>query len=309
MELTPLRYTLAIAEVGHMTRAAQALGVTQPTLSAMLKKLEAELGAPLFDRTGRGVEPTEAGRAFLEQAALAVRAADRAFETVQELVGLEHGSIRIGGGATAMGELLPAAVGRVRKDHPALRFSIREAGSASVAASVLAGELDMGIVTQPVSVPGSGDLLTVATVEDELRLILPPEHPLATETGFRWEDLRHEPVVAFEAGSAVREVIDAAAEAAGVPLDVVVELRSIASIRRMVAAGVGVGFVSRFALDRPVEGKGGTDPVEAGLACVDTPLVRTLAVVRRSDRIPSHAAAAFERALLDVIGSRTGEVG
>lgn len=297
MELTPLRYTLAIAEAGHMTRAAEALGVTQPTLSAMLKKLEAEIGTPLFDRTGRGVEPTEAGRAFLEHAAAAVRAADRAAESVRELAGLERGSIRIGGGATAMGELLPAAVGRVRRDHPALRFTIREAGSAAVASAVLAGELDLGVVTLPVNVPGHDELLTVRTIKDDLRLILPPGHRLEGRDGFLWADLQDEPIVAFEAGSAVRAVIDQAAESAGISLDVVVELRSIASIRRMVAAGVGVGFVSRFALK-------GSAP---GLECRDAPLGRSLALVRRRDRQPSHATAEFERAMLDVMASIAGD--
>ena len=86
-----------------MTRAARTLGVTQPTLSAMLRRVEDELGVELFHRTARGVEPTEAGRAFLEHAAEAVRAADRGAEAVRALAGLEAGSIRVGGGATAMG--------------------------------------------------------------------------------------------------------------------------------------------------------------------------------------------------------------
>src|SRR5882672_4791553 len=100
MELTPLRYFRAIAATGHMTRAAQSLGVTQPALSAMLKKLEAEVGAELFHRSGRGVELTDAGQLFLTYCGEAVRAADGAVKAVRELVGLERGSIRIGGGAT-----------------------------------------------------------------------------------------------------------------------------------------------------------------------------------------------------------------
>lgn len=294
MELTPLRYLLAIAETGHMTRAAQALGVTQPTLSAMLKKLEGETGTELFHRSARGVVPTDAGRVFIRHAENAVRAADLAMLSVRELIGLESGRVRIGGGATATGELLPGVIGEMHQEHPALRFEVREAGSESVARSVLHGELDLGVVTLPVRVPGANELFNVAEFRDELLLVVPPHHRLAGSTTFAWSDLAGEPLVSFERGSAVRKMIDDAADGAGVQLQVVVELRSVQSMLRMIESGVGVGFVSKFAL-----GKG------HGLSCAARgELERTLAIVRRRDRVPNHAAAAFERALLRTIDER-----
>jgi DNA-binding transcriptional LysR family regulator len=292
VELTPLRYFRAIAAAGHMTRAARTLGVTQPALSAMLKKLEAEVGAPLLDRTGRGVELTDAGRVFLEHAEDAVRRADAGVRAVREMVGLERGSIRVGGGATATTYLLPPAVSAVRKKHPGLRFYVREAGSAAVAAAVASGELDLGVVTLPMARSETADLLTLPLVDDELRLIAPPGSVRGGSSGggtFAWKDLAGVPVVAFEAGTAVRELIDGASRSAGVTLNVVMELRSIESIKRMVEAGIGVGFVSRFSL---AEGQGRT--------CRDGRLARKLAIVRRRDRVPSAAAAAFERALAGV---------
>lgn len=294
MELTPLRYVLAIAQAGHITRAAQDLGVTQPALSAMLKKLEAEVGAELFHRTGRGVEPTDAGRAFLERAARAVQEADDAVRAVHELQGLEHGSIRVGGGATATGYLLPAVVPAIRDAHPGLRFFVREAGSRAVAEAVIAGELDLGIVTLPLPVRAGGDVLIAHRWPDELRLVVPTSHRFSTRHSFVWADLKGEPVVAFEAGSAVREAIDTAARDAGVALDVVMELRSIESIKQMVAAGIGVGFISRFALGPLV-----------GLACADGPIARELALIRRSDRVPNAAAARFEAALVATLPADT----
>ncbi len=269
-----------------MTRAARALGVSQPALSAAVRRLEAEAGAPLFDRTGRGVELTAAGRAFAARADEAVRSAEAALRAVRELTGLETGSIRVGGGATATAFLLPRVVAALRKRHQGVRFYVREAGSRQVAEAVLSGELDLGIVTLPIERAPTGQLLVMKLCQDELRLIVPPGHALAGARAFRWSDLAGDGVVAFEGGSAVREVLDDAARRAGVRLNVVMELRSIESIRRMVAAGVGVGFVSRFAL-RPGE----------GLACAQARLTRTLAVVRRSDKTPSPAAAEFERLL------------
>lgn len=292
MELTPLRYFRAIAQYGHMTKAARALGVTQPTLSAMLKKLEAEVGAELLHRTGRGVELTEAGRVFLAHAEDAVRRADAGLAAVRQLIGLETGSIRVGGGATATTYLLPPVVSAVRRAHPGLRFYVREAGSNAVSAAVRSGELDMGIVTLPLSPVDAPDLLVIPLVEDELRLIVPSRYRLVGAGGFRWKDIAGEGVVAFEAGAAVREMIDSAAAKAGIPLSVVMELRSIESIKQMVKAGIGVGFVSRFALSSG-----------EGLACRDGRLARGLALVRRRDRVPSPAGAVFERALLESVSS------
>lgn len=287
MELTPLRYFVAIAAAGHMSRAAEGLGVTQPALSAMLKKLEEEVGAPLLDRTGRGVALTEAGRVFLLHAEESIRQAEAARSAVRALKKLERGSIRLGGGATAITYLAPRTVSKFRREHPGVHFYVREAGSGAVAQSVLAGELDIGIVTLPLKGPGAADLLVTEWLEDELRLIVPPKSRLVDRRSFKWSDLASESVVGFEAGSAVREVIDRGASAAGVALNVVMELRSIESIKQMVGAGIGVGFVSRFALRQ-----------REGLACREGRLARMLALVRRRDRVPGAALAAFEKALL-----------
>jgi DNA-binding transcriptional LysR family regulator len=293
MELTHLRYFCAIAEARHMTRAARKLGVTQPTLSSMLRKLEAEVGAPLFHRTGRGVELTDAGRVFLSHADDAVRRADGGLKAVRELLGLELGSIRIGGGASATTYILPPVVSDIRRQHPGLRFYIREAGSTTVAEAVLSGALDLGIVTLPITLPDASDLVRVPLVEDELLLIVPRGHTLAGKRAFAWKELADESVIGFEAGSAVRDVIDSAAARAGVSLRYVMELRSIEGIKHMVDAGIGVGFVSRFAL------------ADAdGMRCREGKLARAMAIVKRRDRALSHAAAEFERALLRSVKRR-----
>lgn len=320
MELTPLRYFRAIARTAHMTRAAQDLGVSQPALSAAIQKLERQVGTPLLHRTGRGVELTHAGRVFLEHAESVLRGADAAVDAVRQLVGLERGSIRVGGGATATTYLLPQVVSALLRKHPGLRFYVREAGSSAVAAAVATGELDLGVVTLPVKSAESDALVRVPLVQDELRLILPPPSParpaasapaptrarsarrvppavepaapdsyaaLIEARSFRWKDLDQVPIVAFEAGTAVRDMIDRASAAAGVHLSVVMELRSIEGIKHMVSAGIGAGFVSRFALESG-----------SGLTCREGSLARRLAIVKRRDRPLSAAAAEFERALL-----------
>lgn len=286
-----MRYFVAMSQAGTMSKAAEELGLTQPALSAMMKKLEAEVGARLMDRTRRGVELTEAGRVFLVGAEEALRRAESAVKSVRELVGLEHGSIRLGGGATAIAYLLPPVMSEFRRKHPDIRVYIREAGSRAVAEAVLSGELDLGVVTLPVGSVGADDLVKIPLVHDEMRLIVPPGHRLAGAKSFKWRDVEGESLVAFEAGTAVRAVIDRAIAEAGVRVDIAMELRSIDSIRRMVAAGVGVGFVSRFAL-----GSG------EGLTCRDGKLTREIALVKRRSTTLSPAAGALEGRLKRGIG-------
>lgn len=288
MDLRAMRQMIAVADLGHMTRAAEQLGVTQPALSAALRKLEDELGTELFHRTGHGVEATEAGKVFIEHAKITLRASEQATEAVRSLVGLETGSIRVGAGATATGYLLPGAIQAVRKKHPGLRFSIKEAGSAQVAQGVLSGELDLGVVTLPIEHPRADELMIVKEISDELMLIVPTGHALHGRKTFRWESLAGEAVIAFEAGSAVRTIIDQAAATHGVTLEVVMELRSIESIVQMVRANIGVGFVSKHGL-----------PSGMGLRCKDGGLTRTLGVVRTLGRLPSRASAFFEEMLID----------
>jgi DNA-binding transcriptional LysR family regulator len=302
VELTALRQFVMICKLGHVTRAARELGMTQSSLSATLKRLEEELGSELVHRSSKGVTPTQAGQELLRHAQEAIRAADAGTRAVRELASLQRGSLRIGGGATAVSYLLPPAISAFRADHPGITFYVREAGSSQVASAVASGDLDLGIVTLPLSKSQASELIVTPLVTDELRLIEPcasqqnagKKLPQANkESTFRWQDLESIPVVAFEAGSAIRAVIDDAARAAGLSLNVVMELRSIEGIKGMVAAGVGVGFVSRFALG-PNQGK----------VCKGARLKRNLVIVRSNSRLPSYAEKAFEIMLQSASKSR-----
>lgn len=282
MNLTHLEAFVAIADLGVMTRAAQALHVTQPALSAQLAKLEEEVGAALFDRTPKGMVLTEAGRTLLPYARETMLRLEDAQIALDALRGLSRGSLSIGGGATATTYLLPPILGRFHEINPGIRFYVREQPSSGVVEAVLAGDLDLGVVTLPL--PADEPHLEVERwVDDELRLIVPRGHPLEGRKTFHWKDLAQTPLVLFEAGSAVRAHIDASIGAAGVEADIVMELRSIESIKQMVAQGIGAALVSEHALDA----------AEPGLRCRDRPIRRNLAIIYRRDRTQSPSAAAF----------------
>ena len=285
MELAPLRTFLKLADLGHMTRAAGELHLTQPAVSAQLAKLEEELGQRLFDRTSRGMELTEAGRLFRRHVEEAIDAIERGRDALDALAGLERGSLSIGGGATATTYLLPPLLGRFHARFPTIRLFVREQGSGAVVESVASGELDLGVITSPVG-QGTGGLARLRVepwLVDELRLIVPPAHPLSGQESFGWEALDGLPLVLFEAGSAVRELLDRHLGQAHIRPEIVMELRSIESIKQMVAQGIGAAFVSRFALAEP----------GLGLRAGEGPLERQLAIVYREDRTLGAAAQTF----------------
>lgn len=208
---------------------------------------------------------------------------------LDELAGLARGSLDVGGGATATTYLLPPLLGEFHTRHPAIRLFVREQGSAAVVEGVRAGALDLGVVTAPVlrQVPDAARLSVEPWVEDELRLIVPPGHALGEQEGFQWSDLHGMPMVLFEAGSAVRELIDGLLEARGIEVINVMELRSIESMKQMVAQGIGVSLISRFAL---------TDDAP-GLPCLEGAVTRLLALITHRDRSLGAAARAFRKLL------------
>ncbi len=289
MELTPLKSFLVLAREGRVTRAAARLHLTQPAVSAQLARLEEELGQRLFHRTPKGMVLTEAGRVLRRFAEDALGRLEDGRRAVAELGRLERGRLSVGGGATATTYLLPGLLARFHAQHPGLQLFVREQGSRGVQEAVRSGELDLGLVTVPALVSRGADgaalqgLAVEPWVQDELRLVVPSSHPLHGRDSFRWRDLHGAPLVLFEAGTAVRDLIDAHLQRSGVRVHIVMELRSIASIQQMVGQGIGAGFVSRHALPTP----------GAGLRCADGPLARELAIIYRSDRALEPAAAAF----------------
>ncbi len=287
MELSHLHTFVAIARQGHMTRAAKALHLTQPALSAQLSKLEDELGQSLFDRTPKGMELTEAGEVFLQFVEPVLARLDEGKRALAELAGLKLGTLSIGGGATATNYLLPHLVARFHHAHPRIRFFVREQASQGVIEAVLGGELDIGVVTT-VPTRGNRPVLPASLevhkwVEDELMLIVPTSSPLHGKAQFTWKELANEPLVLFEAGSAVRTLIDSRLEGEGIHPEIVMELRSIEAIKQMVAEGIGAGFVSRYALASPKD----------GLRAAKGPIRRQLSVVWRTDRTLGSATKAF----------------
>lgn len=282
MDMTHLRSLLAVTETGAITPAAERLGLTQPALSRRLQHLEEHLGAELLSRGRKGVELTEIGKLVAAEARILIARYDRLREQIQAHQGLEDGVIRLGGGATTVSFVLPPAIAAFQRRHPRVRFQLKEAGSSEIAEDVIGGKLELGLVTLPVQ---TRQLHVEPLLTDRIALVGPGDHPLAGRRRVHTQALDGQPFVGFEAGTAVRQIIDAALRQAGVSMNIVMELRSIPAILRMVATTGNLAFVSRMAVDSQ---QGVREIAVAGLN-----IERQLAVITRRDQTLSPAALAF----------------
>jgi DNA-binding transcriptional LysR family regulator len=241
-----MRYALALAEHRHFGRAAAALGIQQPPLSQQIKALEGELGVQLFDRTGHGVRPTAAGRAFLARARQARQSVALAVADATDAAKGETGSLTVGFQGTALAAVLPEVLSAFQGRWPQTRLETRELTSAAQVDALLDGSIDVGFLCGPV--PAASDrrqrLVTVPLSDDELVAALPVGHRLTTSRTVPFEALGGQPLV-FSAREAERAAADAAlaaCHAAGIEPRVAHEASSLHTLLGLVACGLGVGI-------------------------------------------------------------------
>jgi DNA-binding transcriptional LysR family regulator len=246
MNLLLLRSLVAIADAGGFTEAAERLKVSQPALTRRIQQLERYLGAPLLTRSRNGTRLTEIGKLVEREARLLLDRFEHLREQVSAHQRLEAGTVRIGGGATVVSFVLPWAIAGFQADYPGIRFQVKEAGSREVANDVVSGKLELGLVTLPVE---ARELQLRPIMDDRIALVARQDHPLAARGGVRVRDLEGLGFVGFEAGSAIRHIIDGALREAGVEMNVVMELRSIPAILRMVATTGNLAFVSELGVE------------------------------------------------------------
>ena len=246
MELRQLEYFAAVARHKHFTRAAEALYVTQPALSQQVRRLEAELGLPLLRRTSKGVELTPAGEDLLAHvekvlAEVAAARADMARHT-----GLSTGVVRVAAAAADLPRL-PEALADFHGDHPGIQIGLRQGSATEIAALVTAGAVDVAVLALTEEPAG----VEVHPLTDEpLRVAVSLDDELA---GARvsLDALRGRPFILAEPGSALRETVMAAAQAAGFSPLPLFEVGDPGTVRYLVRAGLGISLVPASWLERP----------------------------------------------------------
>src|SRR5690349_21402432 len=212
-ELDALLVFAVVAREGSFTRAAAVLGVTQPSISDRMRRLEARLPAPAFERLGRGVRLTPTGEALLPVAERAVAVARETGELLAGLAGDERGRVRGAASTTIAGYVLPGALARLHAARPHVEVEIRVGNTAEVAAAVERGDVAWGLVEGPVE---ETRLAVRPFREDALILIVPVGHPWAGRGAVAAGELAEAAFVAREQGSGTGAVVERAPAGAGV---------------------------------------------------------------------------------------------
>ena len=243
MELQQLRYAVAIAEEQSFTRAAERCFVVQSALSRQIKSLESELGVRLFARTSRKVEATPAGEAFVEQARLCLRAAERAKVAAAAAHGDIRGALTIGVIPTVTAVDVAAVLGAFRRGYPEVGVHVRTGGSDEFLRRIAAGELDVGFLGLAEGVTPRG-VQTRELSQERLVAVLSEGHRLAGRRRLRLKDLADEPFVDFPEGSSGREQSDLAFERARLRREVSLEVNTADLLTGLVRQGLGVALVA-----------------------------------------------------------------
>lgn len=286
MTLEQLRIFAAVAERLNVTRAAEALGLTQSAVSSAIAALEGRYGVQLFDRVGRGVRLSEAGELFLQDARAALAQAGAAEAALKALAGLTRGRLLVHASQTIAAYWLPPRLARFAEAYPGLDVRLAVGNTLQVTRAVRAGEAELGFVEGRTE----GDRLVRRPVGgDRLCLVCAPGHPLAAEAGVTAKDLRRQAFVLREPGSGTRSEFEAGMAAQGLDpqdLDVRLELPSNEAVLAAVASGGLISAVSELAA-RPFAASGAVLALDLGFPD------RLFEQIALQGRRPSAAAAAF----------------
>lgn len=244
IDLRRLSAFVAVAEEGHITRAAERLGMAQPPLSRLVRGLERDLGTLLLRRLPRGVEPTEAGRALLDEArTLLVRAAELP-ETVRRVARGELGHLAIGfTSSAALHPFVPDILRRFREGWPDVRMGLEEAGTVELTEALAAGRLDAAFIRS--SAGNVAGLVVEPVLEEPMVAALPARHALADAESVPLAALAGEAFILYRrpAGPGLYDGIVAACRAAGFAPVVTQEAPRLPSTLSLVAAGLGITIV------------------------------------------------------------------
>lgn len=301
MELHQLRYFVAVAEAGSMTLAAKRCRVAQPSLSQQVRRLEDSLGVTLFDRLGRGVVLTDAGRALLPRARRILAEVRDTGENLRSEAEGGAGRLAIGAIPTVAPFLLPPMLASLLADRPGCELLVREDLTDALVEGVVDNELDAAVTSTPIT----HELVGVEVVgREELLVVAPEGHPLAGLPSLTPDDLRGQATVGLHETHCLGEQIGAFCARAGVRPEVVCRTTQLATVLEMVRLGMGVSLVPSMAA---------AGARELGLVC--RPLsgerpTREIAIVWRVGRTRSAAGRGLgERAAAALEGfgaERTG---
>ena len=288
MNIRRLEIFCKVVELSSFTKAAEALVLSQPTVSEHIRALEEVLGEKMIDRLGREVLPTPAGKVFYRYARDIVRMRDEAILALERFKGRLAGQLVLGASTIPGTYILPQITAAFKGIHPAIQITVRIADSAEITRDVAEGDAEAGVIG---SVPSDRRLEHREAFSDELVMAVYPEHRWADRSKVTLEEVEGEPFVLREKGSGTRSVTEKILEKHGFNLSqvlAVAEMGSTEAVRQAIKAGIGAAILSRRAI--------ADDLVSGSLIHVEIENVRftrPLFLILRRNRQPSPLCQAF----------------
>lgn len=286
MELHQLRYFVAVADEGNFSRAAAKVRVAQPSLSQQIRKLEAEMGQPLFDRLPRSVVLTEAGRCLLEYARQILASIGDARRCVDELKGKIAGHVAVGAIPTIAPYVLPQLVVTFQKHYPDVTLHIVEDVTAGITQRIEAGELDVALAS---TCQQSPTLRREHLGNEPLLALVPEGHPLAKQTVVSFEDLKSQRFLLLHEMHCLSQQVHHLLESRRLLPEVALAGSQLSTIANMVAAGIGLSIVPQMMVNHQAT------PGCVSLAFAPPVPERELNLLYNPLRFQSKAAAAFRQ--------------
>ncbi|MEZ0050007.1 LysR family transcriptional activator of glutamate synthase operon [Mycobacterium sp. MAA66] len=283
MHLDELQWFVVLAETEHVTEAAADLGITQPTLSRALLRLENRVGAPLFDRVGRRLQLNSVGRIMLEHARRCIAEMAAAQGRIAALLDPDSGLVRLAFLHSTANWFVPDALRRFRVEAPAVRFELFQGASREMAERLYSGQADLAITSpRPDQVPCTWRVLYI----ERLCLAVPAEHRLAGRARVRLAEVADETFIALGADFGLRQLTDQLWAESGITPAISFEAMEIPTMEGLVAAGFGVAVV-------PVPRPGRGDPAVVYLPISNTKVKREIGMAWVAGRTLPPAAERF----------------
>ena len=286
MDINQLEVFLAVAQERSFSRAAETLHRTQPAVSQSIRRLEAELGEPLFDRSSKDGTLTAAGRVLLDFSHQMLNLRHHAHSAIRELRDLHRGKLSLGANEYTVMSLLPM-IPIFRARHPHIKIEIKRSLASRIPGEIIGRDVEIGVVSFK---PNDPAIKSVAIGVDELALVVAPNHPLAANKVVSVRELGAESFIAHNVPSPYREKVIKTFEKHRTPLNISMEMPTLESIKRLVEEGLGIALIPRLAAQIEID-RGQL----AGLVVREMTFERKLNLIYRKGATLSHAARAFLR--------------
>lgn len=245
MEWQQLEYFQTTAQFEHITRAAEALSISQPALSRSIARLEQELGVALFERTGRAIVLNRYGKLFLLRVNRIMKEHQEAIREIAELTSPQHGEVSLGFLHTLGPQLVPELIREFRAEYPHIQFQLHQSNTQTLLDRMMSGDIDL-CLTSLRERDTPQQIRWAFLRSEELFLAVPAGHPLEMREAVQLNEVANEPIVTFKMGYGLRKITDEVFQQAGIEPKLTFEGEEVHTIAGLVASGLGVAIIPDF---------------------------------------------------------------